>query len=168
MSFGYDSTVAFSKSVAKIEDIALNLLNQLSLKRQNRTIPIVFIGHSLGGILIKKLLILAHEHDNDSDFQDILNKTRAVSFLGVPHKGSGSAWWGNFAANALKAASVGTSTNTSLVADLRRDSTALIDISNQFMPRGKDLIIYTFYETQKFAGEVVSLCVVKLFSIFIH
>lgn len=30
MTFGYDSTVAFSKSVAKIEDKALELLNQLS------------------------------------------------------------------------------------------------------------------------------------------
>ena len=32
MSFGYNSTVAFRKSVAKIEDKALELLNHLSFK----------------------------------------------------------------------------------------------------------------------------------------
>ena len=33
MTFGYDSTVAFSKSVAQIEDKALDLLNCLGAER---------------------------------------------------------------------------------------------------------------------------------------
>lgn len=59
MAFGYNSTVTFSKSVAKIEDKALELLNHLSSKRSspaasNSLKPIVFICHSLGGIIVKK------------------------------------------------------------------------------------------------------------------
>ncbi|MCJ1309721.1 hypothetical protein MMC25_003381 [Agyrium rufum] len=157
MTFGYDSTVAFSKSVAKIEDKALGLLNRISSKRLNdgSPKPIVFICHSLGGILVKKALILAHERSSDADHKDILESTKAIAFLGVPHKGSDSAGWATFAANALKAASIGTSTNTALVADLKRDSTTLTNISKQFVDRARDLVIYTFYETQKISGVLV-------------
>ena len=59
MTFGYDSTVAFSRSVAKIEDEAFELLNQLSAKWTRSapgtlSKPIVFICHSLGGICGQK------------------------------------------------------------------------------------------------------------------
>ncbi|MCJ1309858.1 hypothetical protein MMC25_003519 [Agyrium rufum] len=157
MTFGYNSTVAFSNSVVKLEDKAIELLNRLSLKRSkispNR--PIVFVCHSLGGIVVKKALILAHERSSDPDFRDILQNTKAIAFLGVPHRGSGSAFWANFAGCALKAASVGITTNTALVADLRKDSTTLTNISKQFVERGQNLIVYTFYETQKLAGVLV-------------
>lgn len=159
MTFGYDSTVAFSKSVAKVEDKALDLLNWLSLKRSaddnSSPKPIIFICHSLGGIIIKKALILAHERSSDPDYKDILDNTKAIAFLGVPYKGSDSAWWATFAANALKGASIGTFTNTALVADLKRDSITLTNISQQFVDRAKNLTLYTFFETQKLSGVLV-------------
>jgi hypothetical protein len=103
-TFGYESTVAFSNSVAKLEDKALDLLNQLSVERKSDNAakdvrPIVFICHSLGGIIVKKALILAHERSSDSDFQNILISTKGIAFLGVPHAGSSSALWAEFAAN---------------------------------------------------------------------
>ncbi|KAI9888711.1 MAG: hypothetical protein M1814_006522 [Vezdaea aestivalis] len=161
MTFGYDSTVAFSKSVAKIDDKALDLLSRLSSKRRaleddsSRRRLIVFICHSLGGIVVKKALILAHERSSDPFFKDILDNTKAIPFLGVPHKGSDSAWWANFAASALKAASIGTSTNTALVADLRKDCSTLTNISKQFVDRTTGLKLYTFFERQKLFGIVV-------------
>ena len=161
MTFGYDSTVAFSKSVAKLDDKALDLLNRLGGKRSVPTKgcsrPIVFICHSLGGILVKKALILAHERSSDPEYRDILENTNAIAFIGVPHKGSDSAWWATFAANALKGASLGTSTNTALVADLKKDSSTLTSVSKQFVDRTAQLQIYTFYETQKLYGVVVNL-----------
>ena len=157
MTFGYDSTVAFSNSVARIEDKALDLLNRLGAQRDENTDrrPMVFICHSLGGIVVKKALILAHERSSDPVFRDILKNTKAIAFLGVPHKGSDSAWWANFAANALKGASIGLTTNTALVADLRKDSSALSTISKQFIDRGSHLTIYTFYERLKLKGFLV-------------
>ena len=157
MTFGYDSTVAFSNSVVRIEDKALDLLNRLGLRRDETTYkrPLIFICHSLGGILVKKALILANERPSDPVFKDILVNTKAIAFLGVPHKGSDSAWWANFAANALKAASIGFTTNNALVADLKKDSSALSTISKQFIDRGKDLRIYTFYERLKLSGFLV-------------
>lgn len=161
MTFGYESTVAFSKSVAKLEDKSLELLNRLSAERGEAGMsiggrrPIVFICHNLGGVLVKKALILAHERSSDLYYKDIVDNTRAIIFLGVPHNGIDSAWWANFVGKALRGASIGTSTNTALVADLRRGSNTLINISKQFVDRGKDLKIYTFYETQRLAGIVV-------------
>ncbi|KAL8748150.1 MAG: hypothetical protein Q9190_000045 [Brigantiaea leucoxantha] len=157
MSYGYESTVAFSSSVANIEDIALDLLNRLVHERSigaNKR-PIVFICHSLGGLVVKKALVLAHEQSSLTGCLEILASTKAVAFLGVPHKGSDTATWAKVAADALKAASVYTTTNSALVDALRKDSTDLIDISKQFAHRTKDLDIYTFYETQKLHGKLI-------------
>ena len=96
-TFGYDSTWAFSKSVADIGDIALDLLNRLVTQRDEdiHRRPFVFICHSLGGIVVKKALILAHERSSDPGLKDILTNTKAIAFLAVPHGGSDSAWWAN-------------------------------------------------------------------------
>ena len=164
MTFGYDSTVAFSKSVAEIEDKALDLLNRLGAERAvsknaaSKAIPIIFICHSLGGILVKKAIVLAHERCSIPEFEDIANHTMAIAFMGVPHKGSSSAWWGNLAANILNGVSIGTSTNTRLIADLRKNSSNLLNVSTQFVHRSQGLKIYTFYETKRLGPVVVRSC----------
>ena len=160
MTFGYDSAVAFSNSVAKLEHHALALLNDLSSKRKeiqrSASRPIVFIGHSLGGIVIKKALILAHDRRSSlQDFEDILENTKAIAFLAVPHRGSGIARWATTAANVLRAGTAGVSTNTAVLAELRNDSITLTDVSNQFIDRARDLKIYTFYELEKISGILV-------------
>ena len=59
MSYGYDSTTAFSKSVTDIEDQATILIDALHSERaspseENR--PLMFIAHSLGGVIVKKVI----------------------------------------------------------------------------------------------------------------
>lgn len=161
MTFGYDSTVAFSQSVAKLEDKALELLNRLSTKRniagRSRARPIVFICHGLGGLVVRNALILAHDRIGDVHYKDVLDNTKAISFLGVPHSGLSSAWWASVAAQILKAANIGLATNSALVDNLKKDSTALIRILKQFVDRGKDLVIYTFYETRRISGILVRI-----------
>lgn len=157
MAFGYE----FSKSFAKLEDKSLELLNCLSAKRNEtgRSLsgprPIVFICHDVGGILVKKALILAHECPSDPDYKDILDNSRAIVFLGVPHNGIDSSYWATLGRYTLKGARLGRFANTALMADLQKNSKMLIDISKQFVHRGKDLKIYTFYETQRLRGVVV-------------
>ena len=160
MTFGYDSIVAFSTTVSTIDDKARALLNYLSQKRlglpAESSRPIVLIGHSLGGILIKKALILANDrHMSIPRFKDIRDNTKAIAFLGVPHRGSDAAWWATFAANAVKVGTAGVSTNTTLVADLRKNSTTLKDISKQFVDRAMELTIYSFYENKTIFGVLV-------------
>jgi len=163
MTFGYDSTIAFSSSAAKLEDKSIELINRLSMKRSSvesgSTKPIVFVCHSLGGILVKKALVIAHERSSDPHYKSILDNTKAIAFLGVPHRGSDAAWWFSFAASSLKGATLGMSTHTALVKDLQKASSTLANISKQFVDRGKSLKIYTFYETRRLSGIVVCFIV---------
>ncbi|MCJ1288565.1 hypothetical protein MMC34_000093 [Xylographa carneopallida] len=150
MSYGYNSRAAFTTSVAGIEHFALMLLNFLRQKRitiQERARPIIFICHSLGGIIFKKALIIAHE--DTVTHANILQNVRGVCFLGVPHRGSDVAFWGYLLTKILKTTTLGTSTNSQLLADLTKDSTTLMNISTQFIHRSKDLLIYTFYELDR-------------------
>lgn len=57
-SFGYDSATAFTNSVADIDDAAKALVDALDGERQEnnaRKKPIIFIAHSLGGIIVKRV-----------------------------------------------------------------------------------------------------------------
>ena len=56
MSYGYNSEVVFSKAVTDIVDEAAMLLDRLDGERlEGKTRPIIFISHSFGGIVVKKV-----------------------------------------------------------------------------------------------------------------
>ena len=69
---------------------AENLLFDLGGEREEEGRPIIFIGHSLGGLVIKQALVIASqsEHsqdDNTAGYVDIINSTIGIVFLGVSH-----------------------------------------------------------------------------------
>ena len=56
MTHGYDSTVVSSQSIQNLEDLAVSLRNSLlPLVNAPTTKPIVFIAHSLGGLILKQV-----------------------------------------------------------------------------------------------------------------
>jgi len=62
MSYGYNSRTAFSKAVTDINDEAAMLLDRLDGERQSKdqkTRPLIFVSHSLGGIVVKKVRVLS-------------------------------------------------------------------------------------------------------------
>ena len=67
----------------------------------------------------------------------------------MPHRGSDIAWWAGFPTKLLRNASFGTSTNVALLSDLEKGFATLANISSQFVDRARNLIIYTFYKTEK-------------------
>ena len=57
-SYGYDSQSAFSKAVTDINDAAAMLLERIRGERRSeeeKTRKVMFVAHSLGGILVKKV-----------------------------------------------------------------------------------------------------------------
>lgn len=57
MSYGYCSEVMFTRAVNDIDDEAAMLLDRLAGERQDdKTRPIIFISHNLGGIIMKKVI----------------------------------------------------------------------------------------------------------------
>jgi pimeloyl-ACP methyl ester carboxylesterase len=68
-----------------IFDRATNLLDAMEAHGIGRR-PVVFVGHSLGGLVIKQ--IIRHSVTADDQFRDFAKQVRAVIFFATPHDGS--------------------------------------------------------------------------------
>ncbi|KAF7502214.1 hypothetical protein GJ744_006436 [Endocarpon pusillum] len=156
VSFGYDSRTAFTKTVSDIEDVADMLLNRLKGMRQSaaeKSRPLIYIAHSLGGIVVKQAIIRAHERS--LVYGDLLRHIRGIVFMGVPHRGADLAYWAAFAANIVQVVQLGFGTNANFVEALKRNSQPFAKISRQFVERQLKLSIRTFYETQRLGNQVI-------------
>ncbi|ETS81262.1 hypothetical protein PFICI_06264 [Pestalotiopsis fici W106-1] len=56
-------------------------------RERTRGRPLVFVAHSLGGIVVKEALA-ASSVSGDADMKNVIESTAAVVFLGTPHRGS--------------------------------------------------------------------------------
>ncbi|ETS81647.1 hypothetical protein PFICI_06649 [Pestalotiopsis fici W106-1] len=91
LTWGYESTVAAHiGTVANKGTIFSHAKDLLFALRRNRVQdrPLIFVAHSLGGILVKEALSLSDTSDQD-DIREIVASTSAVIFLGTPHRGGG-------------------------------------------------------------------------------
>ncbi|KAI0384424.1 Alpha/Beta hydrolase protein [Hypomontagnella monticulosa] len=111
MTWGYDSSVAKLQepsSQTSIFDHAESLLNSVSRARDGlnkKERPIIFVCHSLGGLVTKQALIRASEylHNNqDHRLGAIFTYTTGVIFMGTPHRGSDKTPLGHIAAAVAK------------------------------------------------------------------
>ncbi|KAH8807967.1 hypothetical protein F5884DRAFT_350187 [Xylogone sp. PMI_703] len=85
-SFGYDRT-RLAGSWEDITSIAKDLLGRLEEIRQSeveKQRKIVFICHSLGGIICKRALVYA-DATKDEIHENIVKSTKAIVFFGTPH-----------------------------------------------------------------------------------
>lgn len=86
--YGYDTKLIKSHSFQDLDDIAWSFI--ASLKEIRRSLPpprsLVFLVHSLGGIVLKRALVLLAHHGKDEE-KKILESVKGLVFFGVPHKG---------------------------------------------------------------------------------
>ncbi|KAK5660882.1 hypothetical protein OQA88_12253 [Cercophora sp. LCS_1] len=152
MSFSYNSKVQFSKSTADVFAFADQLLEQLLAVRRGElegVRPVIFICHSLGGIVCKQAVVRAME---DERYRTLRGCLRGIMFFGTPHRGSDVAGWATVLGGVLKVGMAGTSTNTGLVKDLERGSRVLEGIGEAFVNAGRELVVFSFYETERLEG----------------
>ncbi|KAL4120623.1 hypothetical protein QTP88_013281 [Uroleucon formosanum] len=119
--------------------------------------PIIFLAHSMGGLLVKNMLVTA-SNSNDPNVRKLFEKTRSVFFFSTPHHGSPLATL-NSAYRFFLWPSVE-------VDELRTDSPKLVSLHNDFLECLKDnpMKIVTFAEslpTEFTALKVPILCVPK-------
>jgi len=99
MLFEYQSSPIRGATALKLDDHAKTLLQWLSLKRKGSQIPLVFICHSLGGLVVKEALV---EGTLDPSYKSIVEATRLIAFFATPHRGGKYASVGDVAATIVK------------------------------------------------------------------
>jgi hypothetical protein len=94
---GYEAPVSRWRGTAMhLTDLATNILANLLPQQVLPRGPLVFIGHSLGGLVIKQLLRTAEsEARYDPRAFDLIARVGKVAFLGTPHSGAGLASLGD-------------------------------------------------------------------------
>ncbi|KAH7019650.1 hypothetical protein EDB80DRAFT_676627 [Ilyonectria destructans] len=148
-TYGYPSKLFCELSRGRVQEFGRGLL-------ASGTRPIIFVCHSLGGIVCKQALVFAHEDDNT--YGAVLKSTIGVAFLATPHTGSDSA---NLASVFLTIVSIFKATTTvgwrpraartELLDYLSRNSDALQDLLVSVRHRLHDVSVVSFYETQAMA-----------------
>ena len=91
MLYGYDTEVTGSHSFQNLEDLANTLKSTLQtlvseeeVMQRHHIRPIVFVAHSLGGLVFKEALI---QMKNDKNSYDLLGLIYGALFFGVPSQG---------------------------------------------------------------------------------
>ncbi|BAY47533.1 hypothetical protein SAMD00079811_51510 [Scytonema sp. HK-05] len=84
-TFGYKAEFSNWKGRAMPRfDQARNLMKSLENEQLGEDKPLIFITHSLGGLLVKEVLRNADTYDK----QEFINKIKGIVFLATPHNGS--------------------------------------------------------------------------------
>ncbi|UKZ83246.1 hypothetical protein TrVFT333_011053 [Trichoderma virens FT-333] len=87
MIYGHESGVAGSRNMQNLEDLATAFHSSLiALAASPTTRPIILIGHSLGGLIIKQALI-SLSRSTIPDDQKLIRAVYGVIFFGTPHDG---------------------------------------------------------------------------------
>jgi hypothetical protein len=65
--------------------------------------PLIFVVHSLGGLVVKTALLYANESRTQRTvhISSVADSTRGILFIGTPHRGSDQAQWGGILASVL-------------------------------------------------------------------
>ncbi|RKK88971.1 hypothetical protein BFJ71_g12671, partial [Fusarium oxysporum] len=137
LSFAYNSDWLVDAPEKTAQQIGQKLLEELVERRgDSQRLPIIFMGHSFGGIVIKEALCAAEESSN------ILEDTCGIIFLGTPHQGSSLS-----IAGALLSQLTGfLGSNDTLLLNLRRNHSQLSDLEDRFRPLVKHKPVLSFYE----------------------
>ncbi|KAL4733499.1 hypothetical protein BDV11DRAFT_175643 [Aspergillus similis] len=144
--YNYDSYWQRDAVQKRLPGLGKEMLHELQEIRKDwreRERYLVFVGHSYGGLVIKQALIQANQ---DISHADIIAHTKAILFLGTPHRGSNFSRWGKRAAGLLWPLS----SNPSILGELTYDSLSLQDLHSDFTRAAKEVpSIINFYETRK-------------------
>ncbi|OBT68035.1 hypothetical protein VE03_01456 [Pseudogymnoascus sp. 23342-1-I1] len=139
-SYGYDSYYLKGKGdCLNVHHIGKSFLGAISTSPCiiNSGTYIVVIGHSMGGLVMKKAYILAKQ---DAMHKVLAGRFAAFYFLATPHRGAASA---RMLKNLLKAAY-----DRAYVGDLEPNSGAVQVINDEFRHFSAGLELWSFYETQ--------------------
>ncbi|SCN76245.1 uncharacterized protein FFB20_05208 [Fusarium fujikuroi] len=149
LAFQYNANVVFGPSIAGVAGQAENLLECLRMKRKlNPLRPIIWIAHSLGGIIVKEALVIASKRFQA--YPMISTFTYAVFFMAVPHRGSNYAGFGKIASNIVGLVTF--QQKNSFLQSVSIDSDYNKELNSKFEPLLKLYKFYTWMEGREVPG----------------
>ncbi|RAH45013.1 LipA and NB-ARC domain protein [Aspergillus brunneoviolaceus CBS 621.78] len=157
LTYGYNANVtAFTDGASKdrLHNHAETLASGLAANRNLRNCserPIIFVCHSLGGLVVKRTLIYCRSVNNEKiqHLRSIYVSTYGILFLGTPHNGSDVAKWGALLQNICSAVMPKKFMESSphLVKALKTNNETLQNINSLFADITSRFHIYFFHET---------------------
>ncbi|OBS22671.1 hypothetical protein FPOA_09003 [Fusarium poae] len=157
ITWGYDSKVLpefFAGSDSQtIPQHGEGLLVRLQQERRDHpTRPLIFVAHSLGGIIVKAALAISKNSQHQPQYLPIYSSVSGIIFLGTPHRGSSTAGWGLIASNLTRFALQRPS--RSLLRGLNPNSEVLENLQRTFLQMLEDghFTIHSFWETKPMNG----------------
>lgn len=153
MTFGYNSQFSSvsqrKESTLNISDFAKDLLFSMKFaigegerKLDLGSVPIIFVAHSMGGLIVKKAFILGQ---HDEHYRELVEAISGIVFLSTPHRGSNLAE----VLNKILSACVFAFSPKQYISELNLNSSTLQDINEQFRNVALSLSIVSFFETLK-------------------
>ncbi|KAI9761696.1 MAG: hypothetical protein M1840_001727 [Geoglossum simile] len=142
--YGYNTGLLQSQAFQNIDDLAISFSQNIRSIRQNYPHgaipkPLIFISHSLGGVVLKKAIV--HLRDGDEIDREIFNSIYGVTFFGVPNQGIRIEHW---------LPMVKGQPNENLIRDLGPHSTYLRTVHDEFRAAFSfpDYAVLSIYETE--------------------
>ncbi|KAJ5583499.1 hypothetical protein N7535_002119 [Penicillium sp. DV-2018c] len=156
--WGYNASISSwngkTPSSDRVLQHAQTLVSQLESDRDLEDAaqrPIIFVCHSLGGIIVKRALAYAESRSKQAHVHSIYTCTFGIIFFGTPHHGSNKA---SLLGSLQKMASFSIPKaviefESGLVNALEKESEVLQNITDQFAPLMPNFRIFFFWEQEK-------------------
>ncbi|KAI0140697.1 hypothetical protein BJ166DRAFT_108575 [Pestalotiopsis sp. NC0098] len=165
-TFGYDADAGRFMAAAGLNSLyqhARNLLNAISdlMDEDNEPLPIIFVAHSLGGLVVKQALNQSATTTN-ARRKRALGFVRGIIFLGTPHHGSSAATYGRLAFRLSKTLAL-QSANLKLLTALEKNSDQLDQLSTEFcetLEKADSLRLWSFIEEKQVRLGLVGMQIV--------
>jgi hypothetical protein len=135
---------------------AQSLVTSLALYRKSEGTfrnPILWVAHSLGGILVKRALLYSNDvrATFHQDHRSVFVSTYGIIFLGTPHTGSDAAAWGRWLQGMSDAVVPRRffESESVLLRTLKNDSEILQEINSHFLDVYQRFRIHMVHESHK-------------------
>ncbi|KAL8335873.1 hypothetical protein RB598_009864 [Gaeumannomyces tritici] len=154
-TYGYDTKIRHLSqgpiSQKTVYDHASDLLHRIEQHRRGTgeaSRPLLFVAHSLGGIIVKEALLKSHRSSTGQPhLHNIVQATTGLIFFGTPHRGADPR---SLLRQVVKASGqfVGFKSNQQIVDVLMPNSQPLLNLSNEFgnLVNEKRWTVYSFQE----------------------
>ncbi|KAL8739111.1 MAG: hypothetical protein Q9181_000222 [Wetmoreana brouardii] len=143
MTFGYNASYTGDATAGRIRDFGKQLLEALRIEREQcPTRPLLFVCHSLGGLVVKRAMVEASP--TKARHADIYDSAFGIIFLATPHRGSPTASIGKILVNISKVSLK--QNKTQLLAELERDNPSLTDLTEDFSRLHSHFLIASAWE----------------------